>query len=133
MTIDETFIPLNFDGENVYLNNMLPTQEEIQSLECYKLTSPVPSNSVFRTRKKKTLLYIPISEWRRRLALSPDKVVMKTLVSTTQYYLMVIGDEIENPRRHVVSRIPGLRYPQQTETVATDTFFPSVTRNRGNM
>ncbi|MGH7955292.1 MAG: hypothetical protein ACREOZ_04960, partial [Gloeomargaritales cyanobacterium] len=37
-----------------------------------------------------------------------------------------------DPRRHIMARAAGLRLPRQNETVYSDTYFPSITSDRGN-
>jgi hypothetical protein len=73
-----------------------------------------------------------LTEWKKQLALVPDEVIKKTLAATTQYYLTTEAETRQDPRRHLKSRLPGLRLPRQHETVATDTFFLSITSDRGN-
>eukprot|EP00957_Ditylum_brightwellii_P094410 7189035-Ditylum_brightwellii.AAC.1 len=36
----------------------------------------------------------------------------------------------QDPRQHFKYRFPGIRYPRKTETVASDTFFPTVKTRR---
>jgi hypothetical protein len=73
-----------------------------------------------------------MQEWRKRLAMLPEEVVRKTLENSTNFYLNIEAENREDPRKHYKYRFPGLRYPRQKETVATDTFFPSVKSRRGN-
>ena len=64
--------------------------------------------------------------------MTPEDIVHRTLEKTTQFYLNCEDDNRDIPRRHFKSRFPGLRYPRLQEGVSTDTFFPSVTSDRGN-
>ena len=134
LTIEDTFIPFDFDGEKLYLSISKPTRDEIKSLECFELTSPVPSHlNVTRRKKQKGVVNdISITEWRKRLAMAPEDVVRKTFECTTRFYMTIPGQDRDDPRRHMQSRAPGLRLPRQNELVASDTFFPSKTSDRGN-
>ena len=71
-------------------------------------------------------------EWKKRLAMDPGDVVTKILENTTQFYLNCPGENRYVPQRHYKARFPGLRYPRHQEGVATDTFFPSLTSDRGS-
>ena len=64
--------------------------------------------------------------------MAPEDIVKRTLNATTQYYLQPEMNNRMDPRRHLTSRFPGLRGNRLNETFATDTFFPSVTSDRGN-
>eukprot|EP00957_Ditylum_brightwellii_P160867 12248199-Ditylum_brightwellii.AAC.1 len=73
-----------------------------------------------------------MQEWRKHLAMLPEEVVMKMLENPTNFYLNIEAENREDPKKHYKFCFPGLRYPRQKETVATDTFFPSVKSRRGN-
>eukprot|EP00957_Ditylum_brightwellii_P012773 965662-Ditylum_brightwellii.AAC.1 len=62
----------------------------------------------------------------------PEEVVEKTLENSTHFYLSIEAENCQDPRRHFRCRFPGLRLPRQHETVASDTFFPSLQSSRGN-
>ena len=134
LQIEDQFLPFEFDQEKLFFKISKPTQDDLDSLEWFELTSPYPIlNETSRRNKKKILPEnIPIDEWRKRLAMLPEDVVRKTIDATTQFYLETESENRQDPRRHLKSRTPGLRYPRQHETVASDTFFPSVTSDRGN-
>ena len=131
LKVDGQEFPFAFDGEKLYYKIEKPNEEDLDLLECFELTSPLPDDDFpvnpRRNKKKTTHEDTPIIEWRKRLAWAPEDIVIKTLEKTTQFYLGVGCDNRDNPRRHLISRVPGLRYPRQNEKVATDTFFPSVT------
>ena len=131
--IQDQFLPFEFDQEKLFYKIMKPSQDDLDSLEWFELTSPYPILNEPRRNKKKLLPEnIPIQEWRKRLAMLPEDVVRKTIDATTQFYLEAECENREDPRRHLKARTPGIRYPRQHETVASDTFFPSVTSDRGN-
>ena len=73
--------------------------------------------------KKKGPSDIPISEWRKILAMLPEDIVQQTLNNTTHFYLSVEGENRKDLRRHYRYRFPGLRYPRQREKVVSNTFF----------
>ena len=87
---------------------------------------------MFRMTKRHVPGNIPIAEWSKRLALAPIETVQRTFDATTQFYMKMDCESRTIPCDHYRCRVPGLRYPRQTETVATDTFFPSVTSYWGN-
>ena len=68
----------------------------------------------------------------KRLAWQPQEVVDKTLFNTTQHYLRVECESRLDPRGHIKTRTPGLRQKRLSETVATDTLFPSIRFDWGN-
>ena len=95
LIIEDTFIPLNFYGEKLYLSISKPTLDEIDSLDAFELTSPVLSSlNVIRRNKQTTRFYnIEISERRKRLAMAPEDIVRKTFDCTTQFYMTGVGLE----------------------------------------
>eukprot|EP00957_Ditylum_brightwellii_P072428 5504163-Ditylum_brightwellii.AAC.1 len=60
----------------------------------------------------------------------PERVVKKTLANYTNLYFNVEVENRQDPRQNFKYRFPGIRYPRQTETVASDTFFPTVKTRR---
>jgi hypothetical protein len=135
MTIDDEFFPFEFDEEKLFWEISKPNREELDTLEFFELTSPYPAiiNNVYRRPKSKiTPSPVPMSEWRKRLGNIPEEVVRRTLENTTQFYTSVESETRQDPRRHLKSRLPGLRLPRQREKVASDTFFPSVKTARGH-
>ena len=104
----------------------------MDSYEHFELTLVLHQVSSRRNKKKILPSYIPMIEWRKRLAMAPEDVVSKTLEKTTQFYLNCPGKNRDVPQRHYKSIFPGLRYPRLREGVATYTFFPSVVSDRGN-
>jgi hypothetical protein len=135
MTVDDEFFPFEFDNEKLFWEISKPNKEELDTLEFFELTSPLPAiiNNVHRRPKSEIHASpVPMSEWRKRLGMVPEEVVHRTLENTTQYYLSVESETRQDPRRHLKSRLPGLRLPRQREKVASDTFFPSVKSSRGH-
>jgi hypothetical protein len=133
MRIEEEFFPFQFDNEKLFFDIEHPTPEDMEIYDWYELTSPYPFLNDVRRKKGQVLeTDIPISEWRKRFAMLPEDIVRKTLLATTQYYMSTEAETRQDPRRHLKSRTPGIRSRRQNETVASDTFFPSVTSDRGN-
>eukprot|EP00957_Ditylum_brightwellii_P102722 7828873-Ditylum_brightwellii.AAC.1 len=60
----------------------------------------------------------------------PERVVKKTLANCTNPYFNVEVENRQDPLQHCKYRFPGIRYPRQTETVTSDTFFPTVKTRR---
>jgi hypothetical protein len=60
----------------------------------------------------------------------PEDVVKRTVLeATTQLYMEVENENRNETREHYKSLCPGLRNFCQHETVASDTYFPSLTTN----
>ena len=134
MSINDDVIPLNYDGEKLFLSISKPTKDDLDLHDCYELSSALHTPAIHPRRRSKKTMHedIPMIEWRRCLAMAPEDIVSKTLQHTTQCYLNVDCENRSNMREHYQSRFPGLRLPQQKEGVATDTYFPSVKTSRGH-
>ena len=61
-----------------------------------------------------------------------EGVANKIICNTTHYYLSVEEYNRQCPRRQYKYCYPGLRYPRQQLTVASDNFFPKIKYSRGN-
>ena len=85
-----------------------------------------------RTSNKGVPSYIPVEEWRKIMGMIQEEVVNKNIKNTTNYYLSVEAENRQDPRRHCKCCYPGLRYPIQQETAASNTFFPTIKYSRGN-
>ena len=128
-------IPLEYDGEKLFIRITKPTMSDLDEFEWFELTSPYPMTSSRPRRQRQepnNPTEIPLLEWRKRLAWCPEDIVRRTLENTTCLYQHVECENREDPRRHLKSRFPGLRLKRQREEVHSDTFFPSHTSNRGN-
>ena len=134
MIVDETFLPFEYDDEKLFIKIEKPSKQDFDHYEMFELTSPYPEirNEVRRSRKRKLPEDIPMHEWRKRLAMTPENVIQQTFNNTTQFYVSLESEDRMDPRRHIKSRAPGLRMHRQHEPVASDTFFPSVKSDRGN-
>jgi hypothetical protein len=55
-------------------------------------------DSIRRTKKTTFNKDIPLSKWKKQLALVPDEVIKKTLAATTQYYLTTEAETWQDPR-----------------------------------
>eukprot|EP00957_Ditylum_brightwellii_P022316 1684378-Ditylum_brightwellii.AAC.1 len=73
---------------------------------------------------------LTLEEWRKRLAMLPEDVVKKTLSNCTYLYFNVKMENRQDLHQHFKYRFLGIRYPRQTETVASNTFFPTVKTRR---
>ncbi|MGH7954571.1 MAG: hypothetical protein ACREOZ_01270, partial [Gloeomargaritales cyanobacterium] len=133
LIVENEKLQFEFDGEKLFWTIRKPLQEDYNRLEWFELTSPFPEELLpRRTHKKLKPEDIPITEWRTRLAMLPEDVVKKTLENTTQFCMSVECENRDDPRRHIMTRTPGLRLPRQNKTVYSDTYFPSITSERGN-
>ena len=132
LRVSDQFLPFHFDGEKLYFQISKPTEEDLYTLETFELNSPLPSSHVRRVTKRSIPGNIPLAEWKKRLAFAPDETIHRTFEATTQHYMRLECENRAVPRDHFRSRVPGLRFPRQTERVATDTFFPSIRSYRGN-
>ncbi|MGH3053473.1 MAG: hypothetical protein ACRDL7_00670, partial [Gaiellaceae bacterium] len=133
ISVEGEKLRFEYDGEKLFWKIRKPVQEDFDKLEWFELTSPYPDDVLpRRTRKKTTPDDIPITEWRKRLAMLPEDVIRRTLENTTQFYLSLEAENRDDPKGHVKSRMPGLRWPRQNEIVCSDTYFPSIPSDRGN-
>lgn len=127
---------MNYDEEKTYFIISKPSKEEMDQLEAFELTSPYPHiDGIQRFKRASTTRKedeTSMKEWRKRLALSPVPVIKKTLENTTQLYTHIETERRDDPRRHLQSRFPGLRKNRISETVTTDTFFPSTMTGQGH-
>ena len=135
-------IPLEFDGRKMFLNIRRPSDDEMELLPSYELTSSnefVPDSMDEVRNRRKMNEQVPskypgnlsLDEWRDRLALAPEEVVKKTLDATTQMAMSVEAENRDIPRRHYISRFPFLKEKRINDVFHTDTFFPSVKTNKG--
>ena len=102
----------------MFLDITKPTQDEVDTLEYFELTSPCPRHAeepmettARKLKQKLNPTNVPLSEWRKRLGLLPEQVVVKTLAKTTQFYMTTEAEERQNPRDHKKHRTPGLQFP----------------------
>ena len=133
MKIEDDFIPFNFDSEKLFVDIIHPSESDLHNLQIFELTSLFPP-SVTTRRKKSTTMPgdLPMIEWRKCLAMMLEEVVRKTLEATTIFYSSIEGENQMNQRHHFCSRFSGRRIQRQDEEVPTNTFYPTVTTQRGN-
>jgi hypothetical protein len=142
-TYDGEQFPLAYDGEKLFVNIMKPTQNDMDAGEAGMIPTLImnsPMDAEYHTSGTNRRLSpgivppnrVPIAEWQKRLAMLPPDIITKTLANTTQFYVSVEHENRRHPRRHFKSAYPALRCKRRDEVMATDTFFPSVTTNRGN-
>eukprot|EP00957_Ditylum_brightwellii_P033969 2572918-Ditylum_brightwellii.AAC.1 len=89
-------------------------------------------NLIRRGKKGRIHNGVMLEEWRKGLAMLPEDVVKKMLSNCTNLYFNVEMENRQDLRQHFKYRIPGIRYPRQIETVASDIFFPTMKTRRGN-
>ena len=133
MTIEENFIPFEYDDKKLFLKITKPMNKDLEIYETYELTSPYPSEyNTFakRSHHKFTTDDIPISEWKIRLTMQPDDVIFNTVTVTTQLYFNQESKTREDPRMHLKSRTPGLKMKRLNEVLVSGTFFPPVKSNK---
>ena len=103
-------------GENIHIQR--PTNEELETLNHYELTSPEhfdprEEKSIRRRSQQKITPDIPgnlsLERWRKCLALAPEDVVRKTCKATTQLAMNVEAENRVIGRRHLKSRFAFLR------------------------
>ena len=96
--IEDKKIPLEFDGRKMFIRIHRPTEDELEKLDHYELTSPdyfdpTEEKSIRRKSHQKIIHDIPgnltIDRWRKCLALAPEDVVRKTFLATTQMAMNV--------------------------------------------
>ena len=118
IVLAEKEIPLEYDGRKLFLNIRRPSNEELELLPSYELTSPddfIPDDNIKNRRKSNQILQhkypgsLTLDEWRDRLALAPEEVIRKTLEATTQMAMTVEAENRDIPCRHYISRFPFLK------------------------
>ena len=83
MMVEETFLPFQYDDEKLFIKIEKPSAQDFDHFETFELTSPYPDlcNEVQRSRKRHLPEDIPMSEWRKRLAMTPENVVTQRLIT----------------------------------------------------
>eukprot|EP00957_Ditylum_brightwellii_P200630 15294270-Ditylum_brightwellii.AAC.2 len=79
---------------------------------------------IWRKKKWKPPVEIPLAEWQKRFAMLPEEVVKKTLENSTNFYSNVEAEKHQDPRQYFKWQFPISRYNRQREPVASDIFFP---------
>ena len=141
MVIEGKEIPLKFDGRKMYINIRAPSEEEVDKLDIYELTSPEPftpendkikyDDDIIHRRKQHEAVHkkypggFTMERWRKCLALAPEDVIRKTFQSTTQLQMNVEAENRKVGRRHYKSRFPALKEKRVNDLFYSDTFFPS--------
>ena len=119
----------------------LPSEEEIDTLEVYELTSPEPfipeqenvnkidkisqRQKQYEIKKDKFPGGYTMERWRKCLGLAPTGVIRKTFQATTQMVMNVEAENRQIGRRHFKSRFPALKEKRINDLFFSDTFFPS--------
>ena len=131
ITIDGIGLPMEFNGLHCYLPMRKPTESEVGSLPRYFLTPAYKYDPTSIYARRATKPVISEEDWQARLGWAPMAIVKRTLKCTTQHVPTVEAETRETPRRHLVSRLPGLRMRRCSESVAADTAFSNIVSVRG--
>ena len=131
VTVDGIGLPLKFNGLHCYLPMRKPTEKEVGSLPRLFLTPTWKYDPKVSCARRATKPIISDEEWQARLGWAPMAIVKRTLKCTTQHVPTVEAETRETPRRHLVSRLPGLRMRRLSESVASDTAFSNIVSVRG--
>ena len=65
---------------------------------------------------------ISIPEWRKILVIIPEEIVLQTFNITTHFYPSADEENLQDPGKNYKYIFPGLKYPRQRETVASNFF-----------
>ena len=99
MQIEDRGSPFCFDGRKSYINIRRPTNQELDLLEVFEMTSPDnyepymkndrTISRVIKTKEQKLPGGLSIDEWQARLGLAPNDIIKKTFEATTQLAMNV--------------------------------------------
>lgn len=133
--IDDTCIPLFYDGYKSYLATSKPSEADLDELPHLEITSPLPYEPQQRifTRRRHTQVNEKqeVAKWRANLGYPTVEVVRKTLQCTTQLVPTVEAETREYMRDHFESRLRMLRPHRINDVCFSDTFFSSIPSVRG--
>ena len=136
ITIQNTFMELDWDDETVFFSISCPTQEDLDTYDIYELNSPLPDPGRVRRLASPTwdgkFKKLPMSELRKRFAYLPEDIIKKSLDNTTQYYLEVLEENQDNPQKHFRKRFKAIPDRRQHEEVATDYVYFSKKSSSGH-
>ena len=84
MIVEDEFIPMVFDDEKLFIRITKPDEIDLEELAFFELNSPAPPDIwepiINHRAHKKTLPgNLPLSEWKKRLAMLPDDIIKKTI------------------------------------------------------
>ncbi len=129
-------IPLQHDGSKYFLSIRPPKSSDWNDLPIIELTSPIPweyqERQIRRTRKNREIPLQEIQEWSERLGHLNTNATKRTLDATTQMIGDVEAESRITPRKHLKTRLPGLRPRRLSEGFHSDTFFAVERSARGN-
>ena len=87
ITIDNDYLPFEFDHESIFFNISKPTEHELALYKVYELNSKQPPQirRIKRKREEYTTKFseLPLLELRKRFAMLPETIIKKTLENTT--------------------------------------------------
>ena len=116
MIVEDEFIPMVFMMKTIY-QHYKPDEIDLEELDFFELNSPTPPKiwePIINHRAHKKILpsNLPLSEWKKRLAMLPDEIIQKTIENTTQFYMKV---ECKNRQKSP----PPLQKPISRTTIET--------------
>ena len=141
-------LPLYFDGYKTYFRLARPSEEDLQSVPVYRLTSELPYEpqrrkytrrvrsdiqliqTILCSRKGKVDKTIP--EWQANLGYPSVRTVKSTLRNTTHYVKTLEMETREYMRDYRKSRASPLRPTRIDDTLFTDTFYSTKKSIRGH-
>lgn len=126
-------LPFYFDGSKCFFEVYPITDAEERTLPRVTLTDgSVPYEPIARLHSRRRLVSaVDTVAWKRCLGFSPDHVVDKTLLATTQMVPTVEAETREMMRDHFQTRLPQLKVRRVNDVCYVDTFFSSIPSVRG--
>ena len=94
----------DFNGDEMFVNILKPNQIELDTLDVYELTSPIPTKVMLirqQKTRKRTLDNVHMEELCKRLTLAPIDIIAKTLQNRTQYYISIGHENKMDPRGYL--------------------------------
>ena len=133
LQVDDTTIPLHFDGWKCYFRCRMPTSLELQTLHVYDITSPLPYNPQHRLMSRRIHKEPSgkLTEWRARLGYPTFDCTKSTLNNTTQMVQTLQAESREYLRDYYKTRVWSLKPHRINDVCYSDTFFSSFTSIRG--
>ena len=131
-SVDHKETHFNFDWRKLFQTIRKPTQNELETLpiiEIVDLNLYGPKTETFMPNRKtvdETLKKVPMDKWKKILALSPEKVIQKTLEKTTRLSLDIDLDNVTIPKHYFKRRFPCFKHPRLWEEFHTDAIFPET-------
>eukprot|EP00957_Ditylum_brightwellii_P033175 2513714-Ditylum_brightwellii.AAC.1 len=79
MVLQDEEFPFEWDEEKLFIRIPKPDEGDLEELEIIELNSPIPDmamemNSIRRGKKRRIHTGVTLEEWRKRLAMLPERV-----------------------------------------------------------